>query len=185
VTSFLMEPGIPTIDDALGPLIETLREGADPAVRAFAALTLAKCGRSAVLAPLVAALGDTEKVVRRAAAQSLAGIGPEAVPVLVAALGDPSWIVRYRAAEALGMIRDPRAAPALIGMLGDPEDHVRFMAAKGLALDPGGPATDALIGRLDDRNPYVRRMAAEALRNAPTPLGDAVASRIRELSPGG
>lgn len=173
-----MSPALPTIDDAVGPLLETLREEPDPAVRAFAALTLAQCGRPAALSALIAALADPEKVVRTAAARALTGIGEEAVPPLIGALGDPSWVVRYRAAEALGRIRDPRVAPALAGRLEDEKDHVRYMAVKGLGAEPAPAAIDALLRRLDDENPFVRRMAAHALRNAARCLGGSDARRI-------
>jgi HEAT repeat protein len=173
-----MSPSAPTIDDAVGPLLETLREGPDPAVRAFAALTLAQCGRPAAVPALIAALADPEKVVRTAAGRALSGLGPEAVPALIAALGDPSWVVRYRAAEALGGIRDPRVAPALVALLEDGKDHVRYMAAKGLGAHPAPAAVEALLRRLDDENPFVRRMAAQALRNAAASLDQADAARV-------
>jgi HEAT repeat protein len=173
-----MSPAIPTIDDAVGPLLETLRKAPDPTVRAFAALTLAQCGRPAVVPALIAALADPEKVVRTAAARALAGIGPEAVPALIGALGDPSWVVRYRAAEALSEIRDPRVAPALAGRLEDEKDHVRYMAAKGLGAEPAPVAVNVLLQRLDDENPFVRRMAAQALRKAAASLDGPDAKRI-------
>lgn len=169
----------PTIDDAVGPLIETLREGPDPAIRAFSALTLAQCNRPVVVPALIAALADPEKVVRGAVTRALAGLGPEAVPALIAALGDPSWVVRYRAAEALGGIRDPRVSPALVALLEDEKDHVRYMAAKGLGADPAPAAIDPLLGRLDDENPFVRRMVAQALRSAAAQVGGADAARIQ------
>lgn len=176
-----MSHDAPTIDDAVGPLLETLRDGPDPAVRAFAALTLAQCGRPVAVPALIAALADPEKVVRTAAGRALAGLGPEAVPALIAALSDPSWVVRYRAAEALGGIHDPRVAPALVALLEDRKDHVRYMAAKGLGTDPAPSAVDALLRRLDDENPFVRRMAAQALRNAAASFGGAESARIESM----
>ena len=173
-----MSSGPPTIDYAVIPILETLRDAPDPAVRGFAALTLAQCGRSSVMPALIAALADPDKLVRVATARALASIGPEAVPSLIVALSDPSWVVRYRAAEALGGIRDPRVSSALVALLDDRRDHVRYMAAKGLAADPAPAAVDELIHRLGDENPFVRRMAAQALRNAATRLGGADATRI-------
>lgn len=173
-----MPPDGPTIDDAVGPLLETLREAPDPAVRAFSALTLARCGRPAVVPALIAALADPDKVVRAAAARALSGLGSAAVPALIAALDDPSWVVRYRVAEALGGIGDPRVVPALVARLEDEKDHVRYMAAKGLGAEPDPASVEALIGRLDDGNPYVRRMAVQALRSAAVRLGGPDAARI-------
>jgi HEAT repeat protein len=166
-----MPSDVPGIDDAVGPLLEVLREAPDPAVRAFAALTLAQCDRPVAVPALIVALADSNKVVRTAAARALSGLGAEAVPALIAALEDPSWVVRYRAAEALGGIRDPRVAPALVALLEDEKDHVRYMAAKGFGVNPAPLAIDALVRRLDDENPFVRRMAAQALKNAATCLG--------------
>ena len=174
-----MSHDAPTIDDAVGPLLETLREGPDPAIRAFAALTLAQCNRPVAVPALIAALADPDKVVRAAVARALAGLGPEAVPALIAALDDPSWVVRYRAAEALGGVRDPRVTPALVALLKDEKDHVRYMAAKGLGAAPVPAAIDPLLGRLDDENPFVRRMAAQALGSAAAHVGGAEAARIR------
>jgi HEAT repeat protein len=173
-----MSAEIPTIDDAVGPLLEALREAPDHAVRAFAALTLAQCDRPSAVPALIAALADPDKVVRATASRALSGLGSEAVPSLIATLDDPSWVVRYRAAEALGGVRDPRVAPALVALLDDGRDHVRYMATKGLAADPAPAAVDALLQRLDDENPFVRRMAAQALKDAATRLGGADAIRI-------
>lgn len=179
-----MPSDVPTIDHAIGPLLETLRAGPDPAVRAFTALTLAQSGRSEAVPALIAALADPEKVVRRAAACALAGIGPEAVPALIAALDRPSWVVRYRAAEALGGIQDPRVIPALVVLLDDDRDHVRYMAAKGLAAHPDPSAIDGLLSRLADENPFVRRMAAQALKEAAARLGGPEAARIESVLDG-
>lgn len=173
-----MPSDVPTIDDALGPLVEALSRAPDPAVRAFAALTLAQCGRTAVVPVLIAAFADPEKVVRAAASRALSGLGPAAVPDLIATLEDPSWVVRYRAAEALGRIRDVRVAPALVALLEDERDHVRYMAAKGLGTESPPTAVDALLRRLDDENPFVRRMAARALRNAAVSFDESDAARI-------
>ncbi len=173
-----MSHDVPTIDDAVGPLLDTLREGPDPAIRAFAALTLAQCNRPVAVPALIAALADLDKVVRAAVARALAGLGPEAVPALIAALGDPSWVVRYRAAEALGGIRDPRVPPALIALLEDEKDHVRYMAAKGLGAAPAPAAIDPLLRRLKDENPFVRRMTAQTLRSVAARIGGAEAARI-------
>ncbi len=171
---------IPTIDDAVGPLAEALQDGPDPAVRAYAALTLGHCGHPGAVAPLVGALADPEKQVRMVAGRALAGLGPVAVPALIAALGDRSWVVRYRATEALGSIADPRVPAALVERLEDEKDHVRYMAAKGLARHPDSTAAEALLDRLDDENPYVRRMAVRALEAAAVGLEGPIAARITE-----
>lgn len=174
----------PTIDDAIGPVLDSLDSSPDPAVRAFSALTLGQMGRPDVVPALIAALADGEKVVRAAAARALSSLGAPAVPALTEALEDPSWVIRYRAAEALGGIRDPRVTPTLVALLGDERDHVRYMAAKGLAADPSASAVDPLLPRLEDENPFVRRMAAQALRSIAARLGGTEAARIEVVLSG-
>jgi HEAT repeat protein len=64
--------------------------------------------------PLIQALGDSDRDVRRAAAEALGKLGdPQAVPPLIKALGDSDWDVRRAAAEALGKLGDPQAVPPL------------------------------------------------------------------------
>jgi HEAT repeat protein len=90
--------------------------------------------------PLIQALGDSDRAVRRAAAEALGAIGdPQAVPALIQALGDIATccsLVRQRrrwaAAWALGDLGDPQAVPALIQALGDSDRAVRRAAAWAL-----------------------------------------------------
>jgi HEAT repeat protein len=60
--------------------------------------------------PLIAALGDENRSVRRSAAEALGRLGDvRAVEPLIAALGDESSSVRLYAAEALGKLRAAKA----------------------------------------------------------------------------
>ena len=82
---------------------------------------------------LIQALGDSDWLVRNAAAEALGRIGdPQAIPALMQALGDSEWGVREAAVEALGQIGTPQAIPALMQALGDSEKWMRAVAAKAL-----------------------------------------------------
>jgi bilin biosynthesis protein len=59
-------------------------------------------------------------------------IGAPAVPALIQALGDSDRDVRRAAAEALGKLGDPQAVSPLIQALGDRSENVRRAAAEAL-----------------------------------------------------
>ena len=124
---------------ALGPLVDSLQNGAAEHERAEAAETLGDIGLAA---------------------------GP-AVPALAGRLRDESPQVRAQAAEALGTIAqtDADAAPALAEALGDENDNVRRNAAFALVrLGPHAEeAIPALRDVLYDEDRYVRGDAAQAL----------------------
>jgi HEAT repeat protein len=122
---------------------------------------------------------------------------PQAVPALIQALGDSDRAVRRAAAEALGKLGDPQAVPALsvwahagedaardaLQTLGHPmldlPQAVAQVAAQGawgvliraltctqvreVVVGLGAPAVPALIQALGDSDCAVRRAAAEAL----------------------
>jgi HEAT repeat protein len=60
------------------------------------------------------------------------GLGAPAVPALIQALGDSDRDVRRAAAEALGAIGDPQAIPALIQAQGDSDWDVRWAARQAI-----------------------------------------------------
>lgn len=97
----------------------------------------------------------TETVdVPRAAASSLAQIGPAAIPALKTALTDADPEVRRQAARALGQM-GPEAEPAvpeLTQALSDKEATVRLAAAQALGrIGPAAaPAIPALVDALDE-----------------------------------
>jgi len=70
---------------------------------------------------------------RKAARESLVGLGREATPLLLRLLNDPHAGVRWEAALALKEIRDPDAAKALAEALKDENSDVRWVAAEALA----------------------------------------------------
>jgi hypothetical protein len=113
---------------------------------------------------LIRKLEDKHAKVRQNAVDALVAIGPPAVDPLIAALKDADRNVRRLAAEALGRIKDPRAVVPLEGTQRDPDPSVRWNAivaivALGNIRDP----LDFLIPALKDADSSVRGNAANLL----------------------
>lgn len=111
----------------------------------------------------IARLYDSDKKVRNDAARTLAGHGPDVLPLVLPLLDNESWVIRYRACEVLGLLKDPACSPHLLGRLHDSRDHVRYMAVKGLGLLGDRAAVPVIIPMLNDENPFVRRITAQTL----------------------
>ena len=123
-----------------------------------------KLGKTAVPA-LIKALKDSDKDVRKAAAEALGKIGDKsAVPALIKALKDGYWQVRTAAAAALGKIGDKSAVPALIEALKDKDSDVRTAAAEALGTIGDTRAVPALIEALKDWRSVSTAAAAAALK---------------------
>ena len=106
---------------------------------------LAKLKEKAV-EPLIQALKDEDKGVRREAASTLGRIGDaKAVEALILALKDRDRNVRREAEWALGEIGDKRALDALIQALKDEDRTVRLGAAWDLGRMGDPKAVEALI----------------------------------------
>jgi HEAT repeat protein len=106
-------------------------------------------GPAASAAPaLVRALGGENVLIRGAATQALAKIGPGALPALLAGLKDASADARWSSAVVLGTIKaEPRrTVPALTAALRDPDGFVRIKAAQ--ALGAFGPEARSAIPEL-------------------------------------
>ena len=126
-------------EPAVNPLIETLRQTAEPAE-------------------------ITEEPILTHAAYALSAIGSPAVPALTSVLNDDAaWWVRATAADILGDIGKPaaEAVPTLIQALDDPSEWVRRNSVN--ALGTIGEGTEALITALKDDHPLVRCNAVNAL----------------------
>jgi HEAT repeat protein len=107
-------------------------------------------------------LGDADRNLRRAAAESLGAIGdPQAVPPLLLALEDEHWSVRCAAAAALGRIRSAKATPALLTRLTDDDSTVRRAAVAALGEIGDPRAAGALTQALQD--PGLQVTGLEAL----------------------
>jgi len=115
-------------------------------IHSQAAKTLGEIGDPSAVVPLIAALNDKSKYVRREASTALGEIGdPRAVTALITALKDSDKYVRGAAAYALGKIQDPRAITPLIRRLHDGNDYVRYSAVWALSEIQDPLAVEPLI----------------------------------------
>jgi HEAT repeat protein len=145
----------------------------------------------AALNGLAEALRDPAALVRRRAAQSLAGFGERARPVLPSLTGglrDVSWTVREAAAQALGALgfAEPAVREALVRCtLRDRNHLVRIAAAQALTQigNETTAAVDDLRRALREPAMNVRKRAVQALasfdRHAPSFLAD-LQERLRD-----
>ena len=85
-------------------------------------------------------LGHEDMAVREAAASTLLGIGPDAVPPLLDLLATGDWGVRELAAvDVLKRFGDPRAIPVLEELLENGGEGQRIQSAKALRWHHAGP----------------------------------------------
>jgi HEAT repeat protein len=162
-------------------LIKALGYTKDSQVGYDAAKALGKMGISAV-DPLIAALRDSEWVVRRNAAKALGAIGDsKAVDPLVTALKDSHDSVRLEAAEALGAIGDPRASWPLMAALKDSNKYMRKTAILALGKIKDPRSVESLIA-VALKNPDIdmRNWAGEALGKMGAPPVDSLISALRD-----
>lgn len=154
----------------VGPLSEVLRNDRDFLVRSAAADALGSLRSKQGVAPLIAALRDSNAEVRTSSALALARLNdPSAVSALRPLLKDAEALVRSAAAQALGKLNAGDALPELTALLADPEPEVRTGAAEALGALASPRAVDSLITALADKNLYVRSRSATALGK----IGDA------------
>ncbi len=126
-------------------------------------------------------LQDESPLVRRAAARGLAESGAPAA-VLLAAMDNSDLVVRRTALLALaGTPPGMAALPYIAKALDDPETDVRVMAARLLvAIEPREPAAVALMERVArDEAPEVRKITAELLAAFQPPECNVVPVRHR------
>jgi HEAT repeat protein len=167
----------------------------NPQTRREAVETLAESGSLRAVESLVAALGDPDALVRRAAAKAFNSINDErAVAALSSSLSDQSAEVRATAASALGRQGNLSVIPPLVRALRDVKSRVRASAAGSLrklgwkpdndddrvrfeialgnprnAARAGGLAVEALTNELSRDTSFHRRAVAEALRDMNDP----------------
>jgi len=126
---------------------------------------LVKIGKPAVK-PLISALQDENKEVRKNAARALGEIKDRrAVRPLIAALDEEDEDFREIVTEALGRIQDPRAIETLIFILGNKEEdeNSRWKAAAALGRIKDPRSVEPLITALGDKSRAIRGVAAAAL----------------------
>ncbi len=162
----------------------------EPEVRGWAAATLREYGPAAEpgIPRLVELLGDAEGHPESSnamnAMNTLAAIGPKAVPALVAGLKAPDATARSLAAGALGAVK-PRPEPvpadavaALIAATRDPESGVRESAATALGDWQVAAAVPRLIELLDDPAPEPAQAAVHALGTVGLPAAAPARPRL-------
>lgn len=116
-----------------------------------------------VPAQLTALAGGPDKLIRRAALETIGACGyAECEPAVRARLADPVPYVRAHAARALGAFPSHEAAGLLTRLLGDREWIVRFAARQALEA-MGTVARPALVATLDDADRFAREGAADVL----------------------
>jgi HEAT repeat protein len=113
---------------------------------------------------LIAALQDGD--LRKAAAEALVSLGPQAVKPLIALLRDDVLGVRKAAAEALGKIGDPQAVKPLIALVRDDDWYVREAAAEALGKIGDPEEVGFLMRDLADRDEDVQYAGAKTLISA-------------------
>jgi HEAT repeat protein len=87
----------------------------------------------------------------------------EGAEKLLAAMADSNAVVRQFAMEALGVIREDRAVPSMLDLLSRGKGDVPAQALLALARLGHAPSRDEFRTRLTDRNSDMRRAAAEGL----------------------
>ncbi|MGH8549920.1 MAG: HEAT repeat domain-containing protein [Methylococcales bacterium] len=134
-----------------------------------------KAATSEVLAVLAAALMNTERDARAAAAEALSELGSAGVGAVVTALRtavqDGEWEVRSAAAKAIGAIGSADATPdileELVNLLADPNLAVRKSAAQALGISSTQAnqlvVREALIRAQSDPDEGVRMAVRDAL----------------------
>jgi HEAT repeat protein len=152
-------------DASVEPLIATINNDV-PRVRADVIWVLGSIRNSRAVDPLINALKDKDRFVRKCAAEALMRIKDvKALAPLIAVLEnrDEDSEVRGKAADALGELKNPRAVEPLTVVLGDKSWSYRFMAASALGRIKDSRAVEPLIGTLDDKE--VVLSAETALEN--------------------
>ncbi len=147
--------------------LEAMLRNAKGAVAFEAATTLGELAAvgAPVASALTTALGHADGDVRRAAAQALGRLGPNATALLREALAKADEPTQLQAVEALSWV-GPAAVPALTDALSNSRPAVRRYAAR--ALGRFGLAARAaerdLLKAVSDPDIQVREAAAGALR---------------------
>ncbi|MFN2194697.1 MAG: HEAT repeat domain-containing protein [Anaerolineales bacterium] len=123
---------------------------------------------------LVAELTCGEEARAEKAAEEIASLQADAIPVLQSLLNSQDEDTRWWATRTLGAIKNPNVTPLLLRALRDQEESVRYCAAVALREQPDATAIPALITQLGSSDPIFTRLAADALAAIGTPATPAL-----------
>ncbi len=139
--------------DRFEEAVKELGEARDPSQRIHAAQLLGQLGDRRATKPLITALQDSDRGVRRAAALALGQLQDRsAVEPLLSVLQTSSEPgVRGAAAFGLGLIQDRRAVEPLISALKDPDASVRISSAMALGRLGDPRAVEPLLALPHDK----------------------------------
>jgi putative membrane-bound dehydrogenase-like protein len=147
--------------DLLGAIYRVRREGA-PHVDDPRGLMLDWASMS--VSALTGLLNDSRPAVRARAIQTLAKMGPHAVPALAEVLQHASPVqARRNAVWALTRIDDPSARAAVREALHAEDETIRQAAGHSISVWRDHDALPLLLAQLKRQEPQNRRVAAEAL----------------------
>lgn len=141
---------------------------ASEAVRAEAAVALARTADSSAAESLRPLLNDPSAKVRAAAAWAAGRLGATALAAdLRALLNDADDSVRLAASRAVGDLKDPDALPDLKPLLGDEDWRIRVNTLRALGETRSPDALPLLIGQAEDPVVHVRTAVASAAEFIP------------------
>lgn len=150
----------------LGPLIDLLAGGVDPAARMDAAKRLGLSGDAWAAEPLIRALRDEERPVRWAAIEALGDLrDPSAAPALLDYLKKKEayrW-GKFLTVNALAAIKDPAAEEPLLALAHDEDPILKRLAVMALAKMGDDRVFPVALDLLEDESPWLRRTAQAAL----------------------
>jgi HEAT repeat protein len=112
-----------------------------------------------------ARLREGDEETRHAAVQSLAVLGPEALPFLAEALGDGSWRVRKAALEAVVVLPGPEKLDLLLQGIRDEESAGRRNTCTEALIRLGEEAIPLIPALLADPDPDIRKFGVDILGN--------------------
>lgn len=167
-------------DDEKKPFDTLAAKLSDPAVQATEkAITPLVEITPASLAPLIAALGDSDGTVSQNAATALSRLGTPAIAPLVMSLGSPNETVAYYASQALGGVgRTAVDAVLPVAQTGNP-------GARWAAITLGTLGDSRAVPALQTLSQSPDADTAEAARAALAKLAPAAAAAPAESTPKG
>lgn len=130
-------------------------------------------------------LQSSDEARAEAAVNTLAELGPAALPAVRPLLESASADTRWWAIRAAAGIGDRSVGTLLCAALVDPAPEVRQAAALGLREHPAVEAAPKLIGRLADSDDLVRRLASDALAALGGPAVATLRKALAEPPPAG